>query len=383
MYLGWTAFASDMPRALTVFERGTAALPHSPGLRNMLGYLQVTTGQYDLGLRSFEGYVNMRPSEANALDSLAEGQLVAGRVSDALATFDAAVKRGYKDSEEGQTLALAILGRYDEVIRDPSRVTGVLGALLLSRLGRYKEAGDALTAVRGAYESNGWPEGVASIDLTRATYALERGRCEDTARGVAAAEASLASSLPDGSTPWRMYADVLAGICAARDGRLDEAQRRLDHARELHRAKAALETWWLAALEAEVSFARGDREGALRAFTVGSPGGRLFFNRNLFYFSLSMLANNLIVRDLPARVAAAQGRTDEAIAIYRRLLTSGAGQPYTAVLEPRYVLALAQQLDRAGNKEAARTEYRRFLSLWKSADKDSPEIAAARAALTR
>ena len=45
MYLGWTAFASDMPRALTVFERGTAALPHSPGLRNMLGYLQVTTGQ--------------------------------------------------------------------------------------------------------------------------------------------------------------------------------------------------------------------------------------------------------------------------------------------------------------------------------------------------
>ena len=269
------------------------------------------------------------------------------------------------------------------MIREPSRLTGVLGALVLSRLGGYAEAGDALKAVRRTYESNGWPEGLASIDLTRATWALERGRCEDTARGVAAAEASLASSLPDASTPWRMYADVLAGTCAARDGRLDEAQRRLDQARQIHRANAALETWWLAALEGEVSLARGDPGGALRAFAAGSTGGRLFFNRNLFYFSLSMLANNLIVRDLPARVAAAQGRTDEAIAIYRRLLTSGAGQPYTAVPEPRYVLALAQQLDRAGDKKAARAEYRRFLDLWKTADKGSPEIAAARAALTR
>lgn len=94
-----------------------------------------------------------------------------------------------------------------------------------------------------------------------------------------------------------------------------------------------------------------------------------------------MLANNLILRDLPARVAAAEGKTDEAIARYRALHTSDPDQPYTAALEPRYVLALAQQLDKTGDRAAARTEYRRFLDYWQGADAGLSEIAAARAAL--
>jgi tetratricopeptide (TPR) repeat protein/predicted Ser/Thr protein kinase len=381
--LGFSVFASDVPRALTLFERATAALPHSAGLRNMLGYAQVINGRYDEGLRSFEAYVNMRPSEANTLDSLAEGQLVAGRVADALATFDAAIKRGYVGGSGGQTLVLAVLGRYDEALREPARVGNVLRALLLSRLGRYAEALDALAAARRVYEANGWQEGMASIDLTRAAYALERGRCPETARDVAQAEASLASTLPASAAPWLVYADLLAGVCAARDGRHDEAQRRVDHARQIHRAKAPLEAWWLAVLEAEVLFARGDPDGALRAFTAGLPSHRMFFNRHLYFFTHSILANNLILRDLPARVAAAQGQTGDAIALYRGLLTSGPDQPYTAALEPRYVLALAQQLEKARDTEAARAEYRRFLDLWKGADTDLPDIGVARAALTR
>jgi hypothetical protein len=52
------------------------------------------------------------------------------------------------------------------------------------------------------------------------------------------------------------------------------------------------------------------------------------------------------------------------------------------VLEPRYVLALAQLLEKSGDRDAARVEYRRFLDYWKGADAGAPE-AAARAALAR
>lgn len=51
--------------------------------------------------------------------------------------------------------------------------------------------------------------------------------------------------------------------------------------------------------------------------------------------------------------------------------------------EPRYVLQLARLHDAAGERQAARDEYKRFLALWKGADADLPELAEARRALER
>ena len=51
---------------------------------------------------------------------------------------------------------------------------------------------------------------------------------------------------------------------------------------------------------------------------------------------------------------------------------------WTAMLEPRYVLEIARLLDEMGDKEGARTEYERFLELWKDADEGLPELEEAR-----
>ena len=53
------------------------------------------------------------------------------------------------------------------------------------------------------------------------------------------------------------------------------------------------------------------------------------------------------------------------------------------MLDPRHVIGLARVLDKARQRDAARAEYQRFLELWKSADQDLPELAEARAALSR
>jgi hypothetical protein len=47
------------------------------------------------------------------------------------------------------------------------------------------------------------------------------------------------------------------------------------------------------------------------------------------------------------------------------------------------VIALARLLDKAGERDAARAEYQRFLEYWNSADPDLPELAEARARLAR
>ena len=381
--LGFWAFSSNPAETLALFERATAALPHSPGMLNLLGYSQVLNGHYEEGLRSFEGYVQLRPSEGNALDSLAEGLLVAGRLADAEKTFGAAAERGYAGGRNGQALVQAVLGRYDEALADPERLGGTIRALMLSRLGRYEEAEQLLGSARRVYESNGWSEGAAAIDLTTATYAFERNRCPEALRDVAAAERVLATIPPGLATHLQVYADLVAGVCDAREGRHDAAAQRAEHARRIHRASAPLERWWVGVLEGEAALARGDHDAAARAFASGQPAGRLFFSRHLYFFLPSVLANNLILRDAPARIAVAQGRPGEAIAVYRRLLTSGPDQPWTAALEPRYIFALAQLLDKAGDTDAARSEYRRFLEYWQSADPGLPETAAARAALAR
>jgi tetratricopeptide (TPR) repeat protein len=96
-----------------------------------------------------------------------------------------------------------------------------------------------------------------------------------------------------------------------------------------------------------------------------------------------LLANNLLYRDGPARAAVARGDLAGAIDIYRSLLTAGPKQKWTAMYEPRYVLQIARLLEQSGDKRAALKEYERFLEFWKSADRDLPELAEARAALTR
>ena len=92
----------------------------------------------------------------------------------------------------------------------------------------------------------------------------------------------------------------------------------------------------------------------------------------------TLLANNAFPHDGVARARIAQGRIDEAIAIYRGLLKPGRDSKFTGFFEPRYVLALARLLDRAGQKDAGRTEYRRFLEYWQHADPGLPEVAEAR-----
>src|SRR6185295_6828888 len=108
-----------------------------------------------------------------------------------------------------------------------------------------------------------------------------------------------------------------------------------------------------------------DFEGAARRFAAGEPTRKMYFSRTSTGVPLSFLANNLVLRDGRARAAAAQGKLDEAIALYRGLLTPGPQQKWTAMLDPLHVIALARVLDRAGQHDAARAEYRRFLELWK------------------
>jgi tetratricopeptide (TPR) repeat protein len=215
-------------------------------------------------------------------------------------------------------------------------------------------------------------------------YALERRDCAAVFRHVSSIDRKQAPETDLAAESLiEAIAELLAGACDAREGRVARAQQRLSQVRSRYRPKSSTYRWWVGALEGEIALAERDFERAARAFAAAEPARKMYFSRSGLLIPVSFLANNLLLRDGRARAAVAQGRLDEAIALYRGLLTPGPQQKWTAMLDPLHVIALARVLDKAGQREAARAEYRRFLDYWKDADAGLPELAEARAALAR
>jgi tetratricopeptide (TPR) repeat protein len=131
-------------------------------------------------------------------------------------------------------------------------------------------------------------------------------------------------------------------------------------------------------LEGEIALASNDLARAAKAFDSAGPPRRLPFNRTGLDALLTLLTHSLILRDGLARTRVAEGKIDDALALYRTLLSAGPESKFTAFYEPRYVLAIARLLDKAGRRAEAKKEYARFLDLWKGADADLPELAEAR-----
>jgi tetratricopeptide (TPR) repeat protein len=168
----------------------------------------------------------------------------------------------------------------------------------------------------------------------------------------------------------------MAGVVAARDGDMAAARSELAAQEEIVDERSPIHNWYHYALAGEIALADGDLAEAESAFERGEPKLKMYFSNA--DGPISVFTNNLPFRDGRARAKKAQGDLPGAIEIYRSILTPDIGNKWTAVLEPRYVLELARLLDETGQKEAARTEYQRFLELWKDADEGLPELEEAR-----
>jgi tetratricopeptide (TPR) repeat protein len=269
-----------------------------------------------------------------------------------------------------------VLGRYDQALQGFSE--SFTKAFALSRIGRFKDASAMIQEVRRGIDNSRNIENAAAAALLEADFALDRGDCPTTLRHVDAARTIVSPAPPWIARRWLVLADHFGGVCEARSGRVDRAQARLDLITRDHLPAALAERWWVHALEGEIALATGKSADAAAAFAAGEPPRKMPMARVSIGTQLSIFANDLLIRDGRARALVAQGRDAEAIQLYRDLLTPSRTSKWTAMLEPRYVLALAKLLDKTGQRDAARVEYQRFLDLWKNADPGSPEVAEAK-----
>jgi tetratricopeptide (TPR) repeat protein len=372
----------DRDRLIEIMKIGVSALPNSPSIRNNYGYVLLEHGQYEDALVQFNKYVELVPREANPYDSLADGQLTGGSAVKAIDTYSRGLEidPAFSPSRMGLSWSFAVLGRYDEALATkPPMKSGE--AYLVSRVGRYVEADTLLVAGRQQAERDQNPADESVHLMLSSVLALERGEYTRALRALSAADRTIGADRVIRRNRHRVLIQLLSGLAELGAGRIDAARKRLPLARELYRPVVEEENFWYQTLEGELALAGGDLERASPAFAAAEPARRKPMRWSAG--TPTILANSLPFRDGAARVAIARGDLRRAIGTYRRLLAYDANAKFIAVVEPRYVLALARLLEKAGDTTSALKEYERFLQFWKNADADLPEVGEARRAVAR
>jgi serine/threonine protein kinase/tetratricopeptide (TPR) repeat protein len=371
----------DRKRLLEITAAGAAALPASSHTRNAHGYALLGAGRYEEAAREFEAYARIAPREPNPHDSLGEALLKAGDAEKAAAAYARAlaVDPTFPSSRNLHAWSLALLGRYDAALAGPIE-SPVFKAMILSRVGRYKEADQLLAEAEKVSIAGGNMTRAGGLKTVSALLALERGEHARAVRDMRAGGRFFANEPEDSRRMMDMSEHLMVGIAHIQAGKLADAVSEYEAQARLYKGANEIERTWRRMLEAEIALARGDLAQAASAFSASEPSRRIFDGN---YTATAMLFNDLPSRDGLARVAIARGDLDGAIKVYRDLLRYGPQSKWVAPYEPLYVLQIARLLDKKGDGKAALGEYQRFLTLWKNADADLPELAEAKRAVAR
>ncbi len=372
----------DPEKGVSIGELGVRALPASGPIRNTYGYALLSAGRYEDGLHEFETYARLVPREPNPYDSMGEAYLLLGMPDKAVESYARAlsIDRTFSSAGNGQALGLAMLGRYEQAIAiDPELPAEK--AILLSRVGRYREAAQTIAvAERRFADLKLDPFGVPALRLLAAILSLERNDPARAARETAAAERVFASTEHPRRATYMVLTHLLAGVASIQTGNIADARARLEKQKQFSNRKYGLDLWLHKALEGEIALRAGDARLAAITFKEGEPRRRGF---HFDVLGVVLIANHVTSRDGLARAAKARGDLAGAIAAYRQLLSHGADAKFVSGLEPRYVLELARLLEKTGDARNALKEYDRFLELWKRADPELPELGEARRAVAR
>ena len=366
---------------LEITAAGVAVLPTSTHTRNAHGYALLGVGRYEDAVREFEAYARIAPREPNPHDSLGEAYLKAGEAEKAIEGYSRAlaVDATFAPSLNMRAWSLATLGRYDAALAE--RVDKAhLRAMMLSRVGRYREAADVLAGGESESRAQGDATNAGGMRLAAALLALERGDHARALREIAAANAVFAGRVSEPGANLNILSGLMSGLAHIQAGRLPQALSEFDEQGRAYKGTNELDRAWRRSLEGEVALARGDLQQAASAFSASAPSIRIFSPAAVVP---TVLLNDLPSRDGLARVAIARGDLDDAIKIYRDLLRYGPHSKWVAPYEPLYVLQIARLLEKKGDRKAALDEYQGVLNLWKNADADLRELTEARRAVAR
>lgn len=315
-----------LPEAIEVFQQGLVIDSEAKDLFNGLGGAYSELGRHDEAIAMFQRYVHLAPQEANAHDSLGMGYQWAGRYDEAVREYERALalKADFYISIIHLGNTRYQQGRYREA---------------LEQFQRYIETSPTVEERGRGYE------GIAQVQWSRGRLAAaERAARQALASNPANAYALFVVSLEKGDlTTAEKYREVLERLRTKSRG-----------------ARGDLRTILYG--QGRIELKKGRAAEAIEKFKEALSHRAPIWNIDA-------------MEDCLANAYLQLGRHDEAIAEFGRILKLNPNYPLV-----HYHLAKAYEWKR--QPDQARSEYERFLQIWKDADADVPEIINARKALS-
>lgn len=313
--------------AMDVLRRGLVLDPDSPELNNAMGSAASYLGRHEEAIAFHRRYVSLEPNAPNAHDSLGLSYQWAGDYDKALAAYSEALRLNprFEIAMIHRANAYWQTGRIREATQEIHRYIEIAP----SNIERWRGHGDLSNIYRSIGDLDR-----AAAEVKKATSAGGDPLFYETllaaARGDAETLRRIVETMPspEGSNRGARYSARLQFMLRAEAARVQgDSAKAIEYAREAVRRQPPI-------------YLLDDYE------------------------------------DLLCDTLAAFDRHAEAIAEYQRVLKLNANRGRTR-------FKLARSFDAMGRRAEARVEYERFLTVWKHADADAPELVAAKAWLRR
>ena len=372
---------------------------------NHIGYALLSLKQYEQAVDAFKEYATVRPGDANALDSLADAYFQMGRLDDAVGAYEKALQ--VDSSFFGSILAIGYICALREDYFQASEwidkaVSLAVGrdkpfaylwkALYFAWLGNYEKSFSNIQMAADLSDALKYELGKAVAERLRAWAYFDKGDFELSRKYN---ENWLALLIQNVYTyePFHFKEsyhtvgrDFLSGLIDLEEGKIESAKSRLAGMNSL---TPDIRPWvFLSSAKDTVEFETEWLRGVLLLYEKS-------FERAVIYLQKSGVTNFVpcwgsppdiekfryntpFQRDALARAYVEHGEIDKAISEYERLITFDPTKPARLLIHPLYHYRLGILYEKKGLKDKAKSQYERFLDLWKDADQDRSEPADAR-----
>jgi tetratricopeptide (TPR) repeat protein/predicted Ser/Thr protein kinase len=368
--------------------------PNFGAVLNQLGYLYAETGEFDKALMYFQRYAAANPGDANPIDSMAELYFKMGKLDEAVAKYREVldIEPGFIQSDMGLAYICILKEKGDDAMVCIDRVISQAPSPGLKAEGYWNRAiidyygmgelrrsiGD-LDRARELFSAAGEDRWMALTDMLQGWIQFDRHETGASRLSFQKFMDYESEHNPQSqSVPLVIYA---LGLSALQEGKVSVARISLSEM-DTRMAAAPISAvnvrYWRDLLYAEVLIAEDSCDMAIRVIEkIPLP------DIPNIYSELIMQYNIPYARDIAARALMKKGAIDEAIAEYEKMVAFDPKSSDRRWIFPRYRYALARLYEERGLRDKAARQYERFLTLWKDADADLPELKDAQSRLMK
>lgn len=392
-------------RALQNLQTVVELDPQYGAAYNQIAYIHMKKGEYDQAVPYFEKYAALNPEDANPVDSMAELYFHKGQFEEAVAKYELAsqIKPGFL-SEMNLAIVYAVMEKYPEALHwldvyiknAPSSGLKSEGYLwrshFLSCTGRIKERMEAQAASKKLAEAAGNPWRLGTLYFMACWNQLDRGEWEASRNTLIQLEEWLGNaSLNNKTLKIMMLLDH--GLLDLQSGNIQAAKDRVQTMQS-----------YFEELESEYE-ERGYHPDVQERnlFRISWLRGKILMAEGRLAEAASVLQKAILLKtnsipsmqtdrlgpyfhpsrmDEVARIYAQQGKIDEAISEYERLIYRGPDTTNRRLVAPEYHLELGKLYEQKGQTDQAAAQYQKLIDIYQYADSGNELLQEARRRLS-